>query len=345
MRFEVLHGQQLERVRTMWTRESLRASPFAFPGFFDAWCAAFAPTRTGFVVAGFVGGEPRIVLPLWHGRDRDAWFSFGEFRADYTEAIGDDNACGLLWRWLAQAPCRLLKIGRVPHDTAFGRTAPPIVEWHGRIREATTSFVRARRIRYHETHELREHPYTDGPRLAELGTRIDSKDTKRKINVLRREGELVYQVLRGTSIAPHLPAFFALHRAGFESSQFNRSEECKFYEVLVERLGDVMTLDLLRVGERAVAMHIGFQHANRIYWYKPVFDPALSKGSPGRVMLAHLYARAVRENVERVDLLKGDEPYKEDWAANVRVTVTSTIVERSVRDVVAGLVRRLRGGR
>ena len=334
----------------MWTRDSERTSPFASPGFFDAWCDAFSSTRTGFVVAGFTGDTPRIVLPLWYGSERDTWFSLGEFRADYSEAVGDDAACDELWSWLQrEAPCRLLKIGRVPRDTAFGRTAPPVGGIRERIREAATSFVRERRVRYHETHELQEHPYTDRARLAELAARIDSKDTKRKINVLRREGELVYEVVRGAEIAARLPAFFALHRASFagtqRTSQFERADECRFYEALVARLAETVTLDVLRVGERPVAMHFGFQHAKTIYWYKPVFDLELSKGSPGRVMLAHLYARALRENVDRVDLLKGDETYKDDWAANVRITVTSTIVERSVRDVLAGLERRLRGAR
>jgi hypothetical protein len=43
-----------------------------------------------------------------------------------------------------------------------------------------------------------------------------------------------------------------------------------------------------------------------------------------------------------VDLLKGDEAYKNDWANHRRVTLTTTIVEHRLRDVLGVVARRLR---
>jgi hypothetical protein len=332
MRFEVISRGDLA-----WPES---ASPFASRGFFDAWCSAF---DGGFVLAGFRGDVPALVLPMFARGDK--WYGLGELRADYTEVAGND--VDELWSWLAnEAPCRAVKLSRMRRDSVLGRSAPPPNRVLERIVDAGTSFVRTRgRARYHETHEAAEHPYADRAHVEKLAERIDSKDTKRKLNVLRKSGELTYEVVRGPAVAPLLPAFFEMHRAEFagtgRTSQFVHANERRFYEALVERVGTV-AMDVLSAGEQRVAMHFGFEQAGTIYWYKPAFDLAHAKGSPGRVMLAHLFARAARDGVACVDLLKGDEAYKNDWANHRRVTLTTTIVEHRLRDVLGVVTRRLR---
>lgn len=352
LRFEVVHGLLPDAVRTAWREFSQRATPFATPAFFDAWCTAFSRERSGFVVVGFHGDAPQVVLPLWHPRaDPQSWFGLGEFRADYTEAVAvtDNIALGKsLWSWLASAaPCRLVKLPRIPSDSLLARTAPPH-DMRARVYDAATSLLRRGRARYQETRTHSEHPYADRAHVELLAQRLDSKETRRKINVLRRGGELTYEVLRGPAITARLPAFFDMHVAAFtgtgRASQFDVPAERAFYQALAtsEALSEVLVLDVLAVGERPVAMHLGFQQHGRIYWYKPAFDLALAKGSPGRVLLANLFARAAREEVQCVDMLKGDEPYKNDWANRVRPTLTSTIIERSLREIVEGIAKQLR---
>ncbi len=307
--------------------------------------------RRGFVVAGYREDSLQIVLPLWHGRAADVWYGLGEFRADYTEAVAvsEDDALGAgLWSWLYNsAPCRTVKLSRIPRDSLLGRTAPPPNGLRERAYAAAKRYVRSGRVRYHETHEQLEHPYADRADVEQLAERIASKETRRKINVLRRNGELTYRVLYGREILSRLPEFFDMHRASFalsnRTSQFESAAERQFYEQLVvsDALASVITMDVLAVADRPVALHIGFQHGDRIYWYKPAFDPGFSKGSPGRVLLANLFARAAGEKVQCVDLLKGDEDYKVDWSTHNRRTVTSTIVERSLRDVLGALANRL----
>ena len=99
-------------------------------------------------------------------------------------------------------------------------------------------------------------------------------------------------------------------------------------------------LDVLSVGGKPAAMHFGFHHPDAIYWYKPAFDLELSKGSPGRVLLAHLFARADAQGLDRVDLLKGTEDYKTDWANHSRETITSTLIARTPRELVRALTDR-----
>ncbi|HLL23377.1 MAG TPA: GNAT family N-acetyltransferase [Kofleriaceae bacterium] len=351
LRFEAHVGRPPDAVRTAWRVWSARTSPFASPAFFDAWCSAFRD-REGLVVVGYRGSEPVLALPLWRARSHpELWFGLGEMRADYTEvaAASDDDALGrALWQWLATtAPCRLVKLPRIPPHSLLGRTAPPRAQ-RTRVLAAASSLVRSGRARYHETRAHEEHPYADRAHVEALAERLGSKDTRRKINVLRRGGELTYDVVHGKAIAPHLPALFAMHVAGFagngRTSQFAEPAERAFYEALVahDELAGLVTLDLLAVSGTPVALHLGFEQAGTIYWYKPAFDLSLAKGSPGRVLLAHLYARAAETNVQCVDLLKGDEPYKTDWANQVRPTLTSTIIDRGLRDILDGVAKHVR---
>lgn len=354
LRFEVIGASELGRLRPTWNEWSQRAgTPFAFPAFFDAWSVAFQRERTAFVVAGFGDRTLRFLLPLWHANGRpDEWSSLGTFRADYTECLtaSDDPAIGeMFWRWLARrAPCRSAKIAMLPSDSLLGRTAPkPALGISDRAYQAAASLLRSGKARYSTTSVQAVHPFADQPHIRELATRIDSRETRRKLNVLRRDGEVSYTVLHGaTSIAPWLQTLFDMHVSNFEgtgrASQFAAAQERAFYNALVtsRELDNIIYLDLLTVGSRPAAMHLGFQHRKRIYWYKPAFDLQLAKGSPGRVLLAHLFARADREHVERVDLLKGDEPYKKEWASASRSTISTTLVERPLREIISTYVRR-----
>lgn len=342
MEFEVVTAGDPALV-TAWTRWSAGASPFASPGFFAAWSRAFGGEREPFLVVGRRGGVPALVLPLWRARDKpEHWYGLGEFRADYSEHAGEDPRA--LWAWLLEsAPCRSVKLPRMPCASPLGRTAPP----HDarRFAHVAHTMLRRRRARYHETREERDHPYADRAHIEALADRLASKDTRRKLGVLKREGEVSYECVRGVAVRDHLAAFFEMHARGFAStdraSQFERAAERRFYEALADECPHVI-MDVLHAGARPVAMHLGFQDRETIYWYKPAFEASLAKGSPGRVLLAHIYARAKDEGITCVDLLKGGEDYKQDWANHVRPTITSVVVERSVREMLQGAAVRLR---
>jgi CelD/BcsL family acetyltransferase involved in cellulose biosynthesis len=197
------------------------------------------------------------------------------------------------------------------------------------------------------TTEQREHPFADAARIGELATRVDAKYMRRNVKMLEKQGTLRYEILREPSaIRPLLDDFFAMHVRNFAGtgrvSQFASPDDRHFYEYLVAlpSLRDVIRMDVLYVADRPVALHLGFEHRGWIYYYKPTFDLDHAKASPGKIMLAHLFARAASDGVERIDLLKGKEPYKDEWANHSRVTGTTNLVERSVTDLVRAARRR-----
>jgi len=351
---EVIAGHDLHRYRPAW-RELIQhgdVTPFAFPGFFRAWCEAFAGERVGFAVIGRRGSSLELVLPLWHMRDQpDEWNSLGAFRADYTEAItrAEDPELGAsFWRWLTRhAPCRSARIARAPGDSLLGRSIPTTAfDRRGRMITAASTLLATRRARYLTTHVHDEHPYADRGQIESLADRVDRPATRRNLKMLEKHGHVTYEVVyEPNEVRALLPTLFAMHAANFagtgRESQFTRIEEQTFVEKLVAQpdLAGVIYMDVLRCAGRPVAVHLGFQHRGRIYYNKPTFDLELAKASPGKSLLAHLFARAQREGIERVDLLKGTESYKAEWANQSRRTFTTLLAERRLRDLARAMVR------
>jgi CelD/BcsL family acetyltransferase involved in cellulose biosynthesis len=359
LQFELVSGDAIpSSLRSGWGKHAAEASvsPFAWPAFFDAWCSAFSDDRIGLVVAGWDRDELAFVLPIWHSRDRPSdWETLGAFRADYTEAIARQRpmeAGAAFWRWLERdAACRTAKLARIPADNLLARTVPSsTLARRGRVYRGAINLMRSRRLRYVSTDTQQEHPYADRTLIVQLAERLDARYMRRNMKMLSKAGgDLSYAVIHGArAIAPLLPRFFELHVANFagtgRTSQFESDRDRAFYQALVEHpeLGETIYMDVLRVADRLVAMHLGFQHQGCIYYYKPAFDLELAKASPGKILLAHIFARATQQGVHRVDLLKGLESYKTEWANRSLTTLTSSLVHRDAHDVLRRVGRTLR---
>lgn len=343
--FRVLAPDEVHgAIRTEWQACAQDAGPFALPAFFDAWCRAFSADRRGFLVVGFAGSTPVMFLPCWHARSMpDHWQGLGSFRADYTEAVaapGHNGMFAKLWSWLwREAPCRSAKIARIRTESSLANAVPqPAFARRGRALASVRSMLRSGRVRYLSAATVQEHPFADRAKIELLAARLDSKDSRRKLGALRKQGEVTYgTVTEPSTLRALLPRFFAMHVAAFDAtgrqSQFRAESERIFYEALVDE--GLAYMDVLRLDERPIALHVGFQRGTTIYWYKPTFDMELEKMSPGRILLAHLFARAAAQDITCVDLLKGTETYKDDWASAIRTTVTTTLVERSPAELIS----------
>jgi CelD/BcsL family acetyltransferase involved in cellulose biosynthesis len=86
-----------------------------------------------------------------------------------------------------------------------------------------------------------------------------------------------------------------------------------------EKLG-ILRLYRLVLNEKPAAVIYAFTHRKHTYAYLSGFDPALSKLSPGTVLLAHVVEQAIAEGVHTFDFLRNPEPYKYKWAATDQPT-------------------------
>lgn len=350
-RFEIVTDDtNIRRIGIVWREVVQRTpvGPFGLPAFFDAWRVAFASEKQAFLVVGYLRAEPVLILPMWRACDApEYWHSLGAFRADYTESATDKDAARAFWVWLTrEAPCRSASIARCPAASVLASTIPGYAySRRGRALAALRSFARSGRARYLSASRNDDYLYADRQRIEQLATRIDSKNVKRKLGILSANGPVSYEAVRGAgAVTALLPELFDMHRSTLHEkghvSQFEQVSERTFYHGLAAHpeLEAFLYMDVLRVGNRPAALHLGFQTDDCIYWYKPAYKRELSRGSPGMVLLAHMFARAARERVQKIDLLKGVEDYKTLWANRMQSSVTVRLRWADSRDLVLRMV-------
>lgn len=112
-----------------------------------------------------------------------------------------------------------------------------------------------------------------------------------------------------------------------------------FHRELVIRFAEagLLHFDELWIQGKCIASIYGFNHGLRFYFYNSGYDPAFRNLSPGLVLLGLSIESACQRGIQSYDFLRGEEPYKFDWATSTRETVRIRISNRkaSVKAFVA----------
>jgi CelD/BcsL family acetyltransferase involved in cellulose biosynthesis len=74
-------------------------------------------------------------------------------------------------------------------------------------------------------------------------------------------------------------------------------------------------LTILSVGDRQIAAGVHFETDDELLYYNAGLDPEARDLSPGVLMIHAYVRRALERGIRRMDLLRGDEPYKYEWGA------------------------------
>ena len=158
---------------------------------------------------------------------------------------------------------------------------------------------------------------------------LNKKSMRRHYGHFQKQGE--YRVLHLTEpaeIIPYLEEFFDQHirrRQGERAkSLFLDEGNCQFYKNCVRYLGQErwVILTVLRSQGRNIAFHFGLGHGAVFMWYKPSFEPRLSRYSPGEVLLREVLTYAADNGFEELDFTVGDEAFKSRFADRRRFNVS-----------------------
>lgn len=128
-----------------------------------------------------------------------------------------------------------------------------------------------------------------------------------------------------------LKTFIDLHRgAEGMKGHFMRPEIATFFERMAHVFMPLgwLRLDLLEVGEHAVASTFGFELEGVFYLYNSAFEPDAYRLSPGFVLVSELVEDAVAKGLKVFDFLRGPERYKYELGAEP-VPLNIVRVERS----------------
>jgi GNAT acetyltransferase-like protein len=155
--------------------------------------------------------------------------------------------------------------------------------------------------------------------LATLGKK-ERHEIRRKV----RRAEAAGEVRLDDCVDPiaDLPAFIELHQRRWgERGLFPPTPGGEQSRVFIRRLCELfgprgpVRLSFLTVGGQPIAAGITLETPGSILYYNAGVDPDARDLSPGVLILERYVRRALERGVARLDLLRGDEPYKYEWGA------------------------------
>jgi len=284
---------------------------FQSVGWIDAWQSVFGKDRQSLVVVVCRAGFP-VAGGLFEYRAGEIMFGAAD-RADYGDLLLDKNLSDE-----EQIQCVTLIL------QAAGEAFPSYT--HFRLRKMPLE-SKTIELLVHEKapfHCLKGEKIP-APRMdmAVVEDRINKKSLKRHANGLARLGDVEFHTYSNAGdILPRLHSFFEQHVARWAAtgspSLFNDSENREFYLALTEQLEaiDSIRYSELTVDRNLLAAHFGFKWESTFLWYKPSFNVALARHSPGEVLLRNLLQLAQKEGVHIFDFTIGGESFKYRFATD-----------------------------
>lgn len=311
--------------RTQWNAlaaGSRSATVFQTYEWFEAWWRAFARHRQLFLVTAWMDDDLAGIAPLMVERHRGLrYLEFvGSPNADYQDIILGSHPEAVLSGLAALLADRrgawdMMVLRNLPTDSVTSGLLPSLLLGVG-IRTTDDERIAC------PTLEIASQP-------DEALRRLNAYGFRRRINRLRQHGDITYtRCTTSRELDRYLPAFFAQYidrRAGSPAEEFFRRPEVRhFYELLANSMlpRGWLHFSVLECAGRPVAFHFGFEFNKRLYWYKPCFDPAVARLSPGTVLLSYLMRDAMEHELDELDFTVGAEPFKYRYARTERTNVT-----------------------
>jgi CelD/BcsL family acetyltransferase involved in cellulose biosynthesis len=169
--------------------------------------------------------------------------------------------------------------------------------------------------------------------LATLGKK-ERHEVRRKIRRAEAAGDVAF--VESTRPLAELGTFIELHQERWgERGLFAPGPGGEASRVFFRRLFDEggpgcpVGLTFVTVGGRRVAAGVHFETPDGFLYYNAGTDPDARDLSPGVLMIAAYVKRALAAGKRRLDLLRGDEPYKYEWGA-VDEPIQRLLVRRTV---------------
>jgi len=283
-----------------------------------AWCEMYPPERSWWIVVAEENNRMMGILPLMMTlRNKTRVLKFmGTPHADYCDVMTASQDRGLL-KTMFQYLC-----ARKDEWDEMALDYVPEFSW---IADQIMDLCR----------ELKLFPYhyadTPCPVLLidqdqkNLNQILAKKSLKRHQGYYLKQGQYrVQHLTQVKAILPYLEMFFKQHidrrRSTKEESLFLRPENKLFYQQLLKYLGPSESILFTVVESQGfpIAFHFGFVNNRCLTWYKPSFDVAQAKHSPGEVLIKELLEYAREHNFEEFDFTTGKEAFKMRFTNAIR---------------------------
>lgn len=160
------------------------------------------------------------------------------------------------------------------------------------------------------------------------------RDVERRRRRLGQQGEVSLEVDEG---AERLEEGLRLEGSGWKDAEqtaiLSRPETARFYRELAGWAAERgwLRLGFLFLDDRPLAFQFALEHAGVHYFIKGGYDSGFHAFSPGKLLLHATLGRARELGLDRYELLGDLEPWKLEWARNMRVRLSCEAFNRSPR--------------
>ena len=330
--------EELAAIRSEWSALLQRAhsfTPFQTFEWHAAWWRVFGGDFELFVLCAEEGGRLIGIAPLMLtsrrllGRRLRVAHFIGLYQSDFCDFILDQSrpdALGLLLDWLAANPedWDALDLRNFEGGSATLRVVQ--------------EFFAARGYLVEQRHWNQAPTYMFGDQQAD-NELLKKKSLRRHYNYFQRQGRLEFKhYTAAEDIVDHLEEFFRQHIGRWGQtetpSQFLQERPRAFCQEIVRALAPTgyLRFAVVSLDDKAIAYHLGFECDGRFIWYKPTYDVALARHSPGEVLIKYLLEDASGRGLIEFDFGPGEEAFKYRFSNYARSICSAHVY----RDRLAG---------
>jgi len=160
---------------------------------------------------------------------------------------------------------------------------------------------------------------------------LNKSHTKQKFRRLGQLGEISFSRIacpeEFESLFDQMAVLYDLrHGAVQGTAPFCSAPRQKEFHLAMMTTPGLLHVTVLRVGQRLAAAHFGTCGNGELHMGTLVYDPSLSRHSPGRLLILKLAQMLQADGYRRVDLTPGGDAYKDLLASSVDVVHTLTIL-------------------
>jgi len=163
------------------------------------------------------------------------------------------------------------------------------------------------------------------------------RNLRKRVRKLHKRYRVEFKSQRDfDSVDEAMRIFFKLHQERWKSKGepgvFSSEDFRNFHTEIAKIFDEKGWLDLhfLTVDDEPVAAAYTFNYNLKKYGYLTGFDPTFRKYGVGNLLKMHLVEECIKKGFREYDLTRGFEPYKADWATNVRKNFVVRFVRRGL---------------
>jgi CelD/BcsL family acetyltransferase involved in cellulose biosynthesis len=156
------------------------------------------------------------------------------------------------------------------------------------------------------------------------------RNFRRRLRLAEAVAPVNFEILSPSpvEVEPLLDEAYRVEAAGWKGERgtalakdATRGAFFRRYAAAAAREG-ILRLGFMRLGGRAIAMHLAVECGERFWLFKQGYDEAFARFSPGTLLTLHLLTRAVALGLRSFELLGVLEPSKRMWSPVERPCVT-----------------------